>query len=354
MPYARWLLLLLLVVQPCASGCRSCYQLATRSRLTVDGPVDGNVVIHQPPTAAEGPMLEMSLDGSPLSAHAPRIAVVDIDGPLFNMNLTGLGSLGENPVGMFHEKLSAVAAQPQVAAVVLRINSPGGSVAATDLMAHELARFRGISGVPVVACLMDLGTGGAYYLAAGADRIVALPTTVTGGIGVIINLFNLRETMATINILGQSVKAGEYIDVGTSTDAMTDEGRAMVQQIADQFHQRFIQQVRMNRPVAPAAEVFDGRILTGPQAMDAGLVDRVGYLDDALQLARDQAGCPQARAVIYHRREDKVRSPYAITPNVPLQGNLFPISLPGLDRSRLPTFLYMWQPDPTLERLGGR
>ena len=83
-------------------------------------------------------------------------------------------------------------------------------------------------------------------------------------------------------------------------------------------------------------------------------MDRIGYLDDALDAAREMAGWPGAGAVLLHRQGDAARTPFAATPNVPLQANLFPISLPGAERSKLPTFLSLWQPDPTLERLGGK
>jgi len=149
--------------------------------------------------------MAMQVDGEPCGA---KIALVDVDGLLVNNNLVGPGSLGDNPVAAFREKLQAIAADREVAAVVVRINSPGGGVTATDLMWQELQAFRRRTGLPVVACLLDLGTGGAYYLATAADAIFAHPTTVTGGIGVIINIYNLQQTMAWVNAFNQSIKSG--------------------------------------------------------------------------------------------------------------------------------------------------
>jgi protease-4 len=102
------------------------------------------------------------------------------------------------------------------------------------------------------------------------------------------------------------------------------------------------------------ADTFDGRPFTARQALGRGLIDRVGYLEDAVALAGQKAGQPKARPVLFHRCNDPARTAYATTPDVPLQATLWPVSLPGADRSRLPSFLYLWQPDPTLERLGGR
>src|SRR5581483_9187153 len=124
----------------------------------------------------------------------------------------------------------------------------------------------------------------------------------------------------------------------------------------DEFHQRFIEVVRAQRPQVDdaAGATFDGRVFTARQALQHGLIDRVGYLEDAFALARQSAHQPTAHIVLLRRRNDPARTPYAITPNTPLQATLFPVSLPGIERNRLPTFLYLWQSDPALERLSGR
>ena len=105
---------------------------------------------------------------------------------------------------------------------------------------------------------------------------------------------------------------------------------------------------------AADSTIFDGRVFTAQQALERRLIDRIGYLNDALDAARQLACQPCAQAVMFHRASDLARTPYAITPNTPIQSTLFPVSIPGFERSRLPTFLYLWQPDPTLERLGGK
>ncbi len=208
----------------------------------------------------------------------------------------------------------------------------------------------------MIACLVDLGTSGAYYLATACDLILAHPTTVTGGIGVVLNLYNLEDAMNVLNIVSQAIKAGEKIDLGTVTREMKAEETALLQEMANEFYDRFREVVRRQRKqVDPTNKTtFDGRVMTATQALKVGLIDQVGYLKDALALARERAGQPDAGAVLLHRTGDVARTPYATTPNYPLHVNLFPASLPGLDRSKLPTFLYMWQPDPTLERFSGK
>ncbi len=109
-----------------------------------------------------------------------------------------------------------------------------------------------------------------------------------------------------------------------------------------------------NASIADDPTNFDGRVFTASQAVERGLVDSVGYLNDAIDAAAHLAGCRHVTATFYHRGDDRAGSVYSVTPNVPWQNGLLPLSLPGLDRSRLPTFLYLWQVEPTMEKLGGK
>ncbi|HQU44842.1 MAG TPA: S49 family peptidase [Pirellulales bacterium] len=328
-----------------AAGCHTPLRAVTESHVTTSSP----------PMIDTGPLAEFTVvPGDP--AAGERIALVDIDGVLLNTDMTGFYSFGENPVALFREKLDHIAANRCFRGVVLRINSPGGGVTACDIMRRDLMTFKARTGLPVVACLLDVGAGGAYYLATAADQVVAHPTTVTGGIGVVLNLYNLQDAMAQFNVVGVPVKSGEHIDMGSPIRGQSDDVRAMLQTMAFEFHQRFREAVEQSRPRHDPAhpEDFDGRVFTAGQALEKHLVDSIGYLDDAVAIARQASRVPTARVVLLHRRIDRARTPYAITPNVPMQGTMLPLSIPGFERSRLPTFLYLWQPDPTLERWGGK
>lgn len=278
-----------------------------------------------------------------------KVAVIDVDGLLVNKNIGGFGSLGENPVALFREKLDAIATDESVSAIVLRINSPGGGVTAADIMTRDLLQLKQQRQMPVVACLMDVGTGGGYYLACAADAIVVHPTSVVGGIGVILNAYNMELAIEQFNIASIPIKAGERIDIASPEREMDLEERQMLQSMADEFHQRFIDHVRRARPAVTAEMIFDGRVVTGRQAHALQLVDELGYLDDAVVRARQLAQLPaDSPLVMLRRTNDRAYTLLDVTPNSPTMNSIIPIKVPGLDRSSLPAFMYLWQPDPSL------
>jgi protease-4 len=349
----RWSIAVLIVS---LAGCHG-LTIGTRDHVWMHTPVvmNGKFVQETPPTTTDSPVREVAL-GSTCACKAPKVAIVDVDGLLLNSDFTGPFSAGENPVAAFREKLDAASRDPAVCAVVLRINSPGGGVTASDVLWHDVLTFKAQTHKPVVACLLDLGCGGAYYLATAADQIVAHPTSITGGVGVILNLYNLRDAMAYFNVSAQRIKAGSNIDMGTSVEKLPEEAKTQLQAMAEEFHERFRQVVKRARPGIDAADAnnFDGRVFTAGQALERHFVDRIGYLDDAVALAKQMSNQQNACPVLYRRCNDPAHSIYAVTANVPLQSSFMPISVPGLDRARLPTFLYLWQPEATLEKLAGK
>lgn len=343
----RLLVLLLLACAGCAHH---------PVQVKMQGDLNANAYTYMPANNT-APRMRTAPVGDSCNYSDAKVGIIDVDGVLLNKNMTGFGSMGENPVALFREKLDAAAADPSVRAIVLRINSPGGGVAATDTMRHDLEAFKARTGLPIVACLLDVGAGGAYYLALSADVIIAQPTTLTGGVGVILNLYNLVEAMNMQNVVPTPVRSGDYIDLGSAAKLAEEEERDILQRIADDYHARFRRAVQTARPHHPTLQIedFDGRIFTAAEALDRGLIDQIGYLDDALMVARQSAGLPpQARVALFRRCNDRSLTIYDVTPNIPTQGSLFPLSIPGLDRAQMPTFLYMWQPEPLLEKTGGR
>jgi len=319
--------------------------------------VRGEMSIKLPTAIDPGPMVASVIWPARGSDLAPRLAVIDVDGVLLNQNREGIYDSGENPVAAFREKLEAATGDSRVAAIVLRIHSPGGGVTACDILAEELDRFKAATRRPVVACLMDVATSGAYYLALGADRIVAHPTALTGGIGVVFNHVNLQDAMAQLNVSDDPVKAGTLIDMGSVTKPLEPQTRELLQEMADGFRQRFLDRVTRRRPELTAADrrtLADGRVVAASRALKLHLVDRLGYIEDALGEAEHLAGVADAEVVLYSRGGSPARSLYAIAPSPPRLSEAIPFSYPGLDRTKLPTFLYLWQPDPTLPRTSPR
>jgi protease-4 len=342
----RRLLLLVLVLAPLLTGCKRLENMTFKTQ------VETKLDMPAPVSVSAGHVRPVVVQ-----AGQPRIAILDVDGLILNTPFVGPLSCGENPVATFREKLEAIACDPCVKAVVLRVNSHGGGVSASITMRHDLERFKARTNLPVVAYLMDTATGGAYYLASAADHVISGSTTITGGIGVLLNLYNFEDMMALISVFPQGIKSGEFADIGTSARPLKDAERKMLQTMADDFHKEMITDIKRTRPKATDAVNFDGRIFTGTQAKNTGLVDQIGDLDDAIQTAAS-LGCPLAATkpgvVMYRRANDPARSVYAVTPNTPLQGaGLFP-SVPGMDRAKLPTFLSAWQPELSMEKLQGR
>jgi protease-4 len=220
-----------------------------------------------------------------------------------------------------------------------------------------LRQFRAETHKPVVACLMDLATAGAYFVAAESDRIVAHPTTLTGGLGAVFNHYNLQDAMAQLNVRVETVKSGSKIDMGTVTEPLDDESRKLLQQMADAYRDHLQRRVRERRPTMTVGDhkvVQDGRVVLASTAQALHLVDRLGYVHDAIAEAERLAGTSGAEVILYHRTGYPAHSIYAITPTPAPLNESIPFSYPGLDRSKLPTFLYLWQPDPTLPRLGAQ
>ena len=243
-----------------------------------------------------------------------RIALVDMTGMIYNANKPSLLSPGENPVSLLHEKLEMAAKDQKVKAVILRINSPGGTVTATDVMYRQVMRFKTKTSKPVIALMMDVAASGGYYLACSADQIVAYPSTVTGSVGVLLQTVSLKPALTKIGIHAETFTSGPNKDVGSFLSTLTDEHRTILQNLVDDFYRRFVEVVRERRPAIPNDQfdtVTDGRVLSGDQALKRGLVDQIGDLHSAFELAKSVAKVRRADLVLYHRPMAYVGSPYA-------------------------------------------
>src|SRR5574341_787827 len=193
---------------------------------------------------------------------------------------------------------------PGVRAVVLRINSPGGAVAPSQEIYQEILKFRRQTGKPVVASLGSVAASGGYYVAAAADRIVANPGSITGSIGVILQIPNVSGLLQKVGIKTTAIKAGENKDLGSITRDLTEAERRILQAVMDDVHGQFIEAVATGRRLdrARLEPLADGRIFSGRQALGLGLVDELGDLSDAIERAGSLVGISGRPKVIQERR----------------------------------------------------
>jgi protease-4 len=190
----------------------------------------------------------------------------------------------------FVETVRDVAEDDSVGAVVVRVDSPGGAVAPSQEMYSALRELR--RSKPVVASLGSVAASGGYYVASAADVVVASPGTLTGSIGVVMMMPDVSGLLDKLGIEARILTAGSKKDMGTPFRPLTEEERKILQVMADQVHAQFIQAVAEGRglDLEQARSAGDGRIMTGEQAQAAGLVDRLGGLQDAIQIAAERAG----------------------------------------------------------------
>ncbi len=283
--------------------------------------------------------------------RSPKVALIDVTGLIADVRRPGLLVPGGNPVAEYAESLRRAEDDPRVQAIIVRVNSPGGTVTASDVVYRETRRFRERTGKPVVVLMGDVAASGGYYLACAADRIVAHPTTVTGSIGVIMQTFNFSEGMRRIGIHADAIVSGEKKAAGSPFQPMERDHRALLQNMVNEFYDNFITTVTSSRTGLSAEQldlITDGRVVTGRQALELGLIDEIGDLYTAFDTARELAGLPAARLVKYHRALQHVGSAYAESPagSSSTQLNLMQLNLDGAAMHDQPNFFYLW--DPTI------
>jgi protease-4 len=232
--------------------------------------------------------------------------------------------------------------------LIVRINSPGGTVTASDIIHHELLAFKQRHRVPVVVLMMDVAASGGYYVAMAGDSLVAHPTTTTGSLGVIVPGLNVAALMEQYGLEDTSIASGPMKDLLSMTRPVRADHVAVVQSVVDDLHQRFIKVIqdgRGNRLKAPVRNLADGRIYTANQALAAGLVDKVGYFDEAVAEMRRLTGLHQFRIVTLSvEPEQGEANLYMAQPNrTRAQGS--PVAgLLGLEQGQMAPFYYLWIP----------
>jgi protease-4 len=293
---------------------------------------------------ASEPLQEFTLSGK----ESEKIVLIPVTGTIDNQPSQSWISRTPGTVQETVAHLKKARADSDVKALLIEIDSPGGSVTASDILHREITAFRRLRpDVKVVAVMMDTAASGGYYIAAACDAIVAHPTTVTGSIGVIFMRADISGLLDMIGARAVVNKSGEFKDMGSPFREPTAEETQVFQQMIDEYYERFVTVVAEGRGMSrdKVKSMADGRIYTGEQALELGLVDQVGYIGDAVKEARSQAKLSQdARVVVYRRTLFHDDNEYN---TATVQGGEKPLMDLGLD-GYLPElktgFYYLWMP----------
>lgn len=290
-----------------------------------------------------GPLSEKVVDGE----GDRKILLVDITGIISEEKRRKLGLREEiSMVDEFRESLKKAGRDKKIAGLVIRINSPGGTVTASDILHHEILGYKKKTGVRVVACMMDVAASGGYYVATAADEIVAHPTTITGSIGVIAMKFNVQGLFGKIGVESRAIKSGDMKDMLSPFRPATAEEITVVQTIIDQMNGRFIDVIVEGRKPLPrdtVVKLADGRIYTAGQALDHKLIDRVGYLDSTLDGLKKSLNLDKVSVIMYHRPGTYRGTIYSEAGGNTTVVNILPQDLESLMPRGL-QFMYLWAP----------
>ncbi|MCZ6532564.1 MAG: signal peptide peptidase SppA [SAR324 cluster bacterium] len=232
-----------------------------------------------------------------------KILLIDISGVISNTPFF-VPNVGLVPgmTARVRQELEIAFDDPLIRGVLLRINSPGGTLTDSDIIYHSLVEFKKSKKVKIVAALGDIAASGALYLAMAADEIYAHPTTLTGSIGVIMPHIDLSGVMDRLGIKSDPIKSGKFKDIDSEFRPRTDEERKMLQKLIDHQHKKFVAAIRAGRKNMTKQQVqaiADGRLLTAQDAKARGLVDEIGYLDNAYERISRISGFPANRLVRY-------------------------------------------------------
>jgi protease-4 len=287
----------------------------------------------------------------------PRIAIIDVIGLISESPTPGLFASGSTAVDSLITRLDAAERDPRVHAVILRINSPGGTVAASEVMYDELRRFRERTGKPIVVSMGEVAASGGYYIALAADHIVAQPSSITASIGVVAQTFNFARGMDRYGIEGRAVVSRPNKDIANPFEPPVEEHYQLIQHMVDEHFVVFRTLVATRRPdaAANAAEfdrLTDGRVVTGAEAASTGLVDSLGTIRDAFTHAKALADLSSAVLVKYHPESSSPpRSAYSVLaparpagesdPALAVSAGPFHVQAAGTDRLG-PGFYYLW------------
>ncbi len=291
------------------------------------------------------PLKEFTLQGK----GRDKILLIPVEGFISDRGRKSFLSRRPGVVQEVVAHLRKAERDPRVRAIIFKLNSPGGTTTASDILYQEILRYKKRTHKAMVALFMDLATSGAYYMALPCDWIVAHPTTVTGSIGAVFIEPQVTGLMDKLGITVRVYKSGENKDIGSPFRKMSAAETTILNTIIAQEGKRFVDLVARHRHLGPAAvsEISSARIYSAPEALRLGLVDQVGYLRQATRKAQQLAGIsPQARVVVYRRNrypdDNAYNSALYQAPDLFSRGTALPFR--HILDSMASGFCYLWIP----------
>jgi protease-4 len=287
-----------------------------------------------------GPLVEHLIEGK----GKDKILIVDITG-VITSKARKQGLTGTRPPlpSLIRESLAKARQDQQIKGVILRIDSPGGTVSASDNIYHEILEFRKNTKKPVYASITGMGTSGGYYVACAAENIHVHPTAVTGSIGVIAMQLNIEGLMEKIGIKDKTYKTGANKALFSPFRADTPDEAAIIQELLDSFHNRFVDIVFEARKTHlsrdEVAALADGRPYTAQQALSSGLTDAVSYLHETIASMADELDITDPSIIRYTRPGGHSGSIYSI---MDTSISMVNIDIGTFRELGAPEFLYIW------------
>ncbi|MCH2176013.1 MAG: signal peptide peptidase SppA [Lentisphaeria bacterium] len=272
-----------------------------------------------------------------------KILVIDINGIIRGGDGV-FGNSGVTPNGV-REILAKANWEGDIDAIILRMNTPGGEVTASDMIYKDIKAFKDRAGIPVYTSIGSLGASGGYYIAAATDRIYAQPTTVVGSIGVIAQFPKFKGLADKVGFEMVTIKSGANKDMANPLGDMSSEQVAIFQGMVDSMYNRFLKVVILGRDDFKTAEelkpIADGRIYTAQQALDNKLIDRIGYIEDIVKDLKKELNTDSVRVVKYSKKYVNNPTLYAKSPEI----NLVNLEvLDNLNSQSQAGFFYIWAP----------
>tara|TARA_Y100000590_G_C15703239_1_gene1007582 strand:+ start:1173 stop:2042 length:870 start_codon:yes stop_codon:yes gene_type:complete len=226
--------------------------------------------------------------------NGPKIGVIEINAPIMESK-------------DIIEDLNYFLEEKDIKAIVVRLNTPGGGVAASQEIYNKIKKIVDSKSKPIIASMGGVAASGGYYVALGADTIVANSGSVTGSIGVIMSYPVLQELMQKIGIGQETIKSGEMKDAGSMYRDLNKKERRYFQELIDDLHKQFINVVSLERslPLSKVQELADGKVYSGQQAFENGLIDTLGTMEDAIFIAANKANIKGKPVIVYPPEEKK-------------------------------------------------